>query len=1301
MLQPHRRLLLAALAAVILIPSLGSVALAESAVTNTVGTSTRLTGRDRERHAIDQRLVAGLRAYVLDDKTLAIGHWTATLQAYRRLGEAEGVIVSLLGLRQAQATEADYGKDLKAAIQNDQPPENRPAAALYEAVGLALVYPQLDDITKPFLPVYADLAEAIVSGQSLRQIDTLNAVAQTHLNFGDVARAVELAEQANQLNPQLLSPQKRQTIAKQLSQSYFLMGENALAVEFHQLRLANIADRPVTSPETAEPHLNLARSYAAIGQYALARGQYQNLYQRSYPACPKTTLQISTEQSNCQDAADRAFATNKAHAYAASGKYIMALKNMDKAAAIRSRMQTRMVLSFFYDTMTTLATLAETQRNSKNGESSHNPNKPKLLAEGKPFGIEIRIGLLKDIFTANLAFSRSEQYVSGQVNVLIGLGRGHASVGEFAQALERYKEGLILARKSADREREWAALVGMSRAYESLGDLLQAQEHYKQSLALVPMIQQKDGLHAQIQMQNAYRAIGEYGSAIRFYQRSLDLAQISQDETQKVQALIGLGQSYEALDQSGTKYYQEANTVATTPENQLTAQLALGKSEYERGNYAQAKGLAEKIQSLGTRLKNFWATRSALVLLGEIAFIQGDPTSAIRYHQMALVTSQSLNRQEEYKDKASIRAELLDWINLGKAQLQGNQSLAVTSYQKALEVAAKLDAPSKIMAHQNLGKAYLAQRNYAAALDTYKAALPLTYKPQDLQAEAIILTNIGVLQHQVGDRKAAEKTLFDALKIQESLQRNTADRNKISVSETQQTAYDVLQQVLVAQQKYDAALAVAERGRARTFANQLNQRISKNNQPNGEIIDLSRPRTQSPQFQPLSIDSMRDLANRRKTTMVVYSIVQKADAGLALGNAASKAPAESSLYMWVIKPDRSVHFRSVDAPAIRQQWTQMQANTKRTCEGDSGNLATSPITCWVESMQQQIGVRNRNQSAASPANQGNSAKALNQLHNLLIQPIADLLPQNPTEQVTIVPQGALFLVPFAALKNDNGQYLIQNHTLSVTASLSSLDLLTQLAQINTKTSSGTSTSGRLDLVVGNPTMPQIGDPPEPLEALPGAEKEANAIAALLKTKALIGGEATKSVVLGRLKTARRVHLATHGFFDDVRGTGSAIALAPDRAALPIASVSPSLSSATIAASAPQLFTVATREIARSNLFNQEVNGLLTAQEIAGQSLRADLVVLSACNTGQGRITGDGVIGLSRSFLTAGATSVVVSLWAVPDAPTAALMELFYTNLQSTPDKAQALRQAMLTMLQSRSDPKDWAAFMLIGETNSF
>jgi CHAT domain-containing protein len=100
------------------------------------------------------------------------------------------------------------------------------------------------------------------------------------------------------------------------------------------------------------------------------------------------------------------------------------------------------------------------------------------------------------------------------------------------------------------------------------------------------------------------------------------------------------------------------------------------------------------------------------------------------------------------------------------------------------------------------------------------------------------------------------------------------------------------------------------------------------------------------------------------------------------------------------------------------------------------------------------------------------------------------------------------------------------------------------------------------------------------------------------------------------------------------------------------------------------------------------------------SLAKERGVRSACEGGRGRVTGDGVIGLSRSLIYAGVPSVIVSLWTVPDDSTKLLMTEFYKNLQHNPDKAQALRQAMLTTSKQYDRPLNRAAFTLIGLTQA-
>ena len=197
-----------------------------------------------------------------------------------------------------------------------------------------------------------------------------------------------------------------------------------------------------------------------------------------------------------------------------------------------------------------------------------------------------------------------------------------------------------------------------------------------------------------------------------------------------------------------------------------------------------------------------------------------------------------------------------------------------------------------------------------------------------------------------------------------------------------------------------------------------------------------------------------------------------------------------------------------------------------------------------------------------------------------------------------------------------------------------------------------------------PSIPSTDNKPaQKLSNLQGAEDEGRRVAQKLNSQFLTGNKATKATVLQQLPNARYIHLATHGLLEDYAGFGipGAIALAP----------------------------------------SGKDNGFLTSSEIQELNLKAELAVLSACDTGRGDITGDGVVGLSRALIIAGVPSVVVSLWKVPDAPTAELMVEFYRNFQEgNLDKAQALRQAMLKMMNqdnNRDNPVKWGAFTLIGQ----
>jgi CHAT domain-containing protein len=186
-------------------------------------------------------------------------------------------------------------------------------------------------------------------------------------------------------------------------------------------------------------------------------------------------------------------------------------------------------------------------------------------------------------------------------------------------------------------------------------------------------------------------------------------------------------------------------------------------------------------------------------------------------------------------------------------------------------------------------------------------------------------------------------------------------------------------------------------------------------------------------------------------------------------------------------------------------------------------------------------------------------------------------------------------------------------------------------------------------------------------SLPGTRQEVQAIAGLFdesRCRLLMGTKATKSAIFPEVAGSRYIHFATHAFISDDKPELSGLLLSPG------------------------------------------IDGdcFLTPFDIMDLNLNADMVVLSACNTGRGKIVGgEGLLGLSRAFLAAGARTVIVSLWRVNDESTAHLMRFFYEALKKTQgsqnDKASALQQAQIKLMSESpwDHPHFWAPFVVIGD----
>lgn len=312
----------------------------------------------------------------------------------------------------------------------------------------------------------------------------------------------------------------------------------------------------------------------------------------------------------------------------------------------------------------------------------------------------------------------------------------------------------------------------------------------------------------------------------------------------------------------------------------------------------------------------------------------------------------------------------------------------------------------------------------------------------------------------------------------------------------------------------------------------------------------------------------------------------------------------------------------------------------------------------VQSTREELPRKMVSKPSSKPVDVSHPGSTLRQLYDMLIKPVEHLIQGN---KLLIIPEAVLYRLPFSALLDVKGIFLSKKFSIQLCTSLETLALISKRPKREFEGGA---------LVIGNPLVGRVrrrGKEVKPCE-LPGAQREAEKVASFLHTTALTQQMATKSRVISYLVKASIVHIAAHG--DPVKGE---IVLAPE--------VDPS----------------------RRNQLPTEEEYLLTCTDIASLSLRARLVVLSCCQTAQGDIRAEGVVGIARSFLGAGASAVVVTLWAIDDDATLSFMELFYKHVTTNMSVCQALQYSMIT-LQGKEDLKrisNWAPFYVIGEDVKF
>ncbi len=881
-----------------------------------------------------------------------------------------------------------------------------------------------------------------------------------------------------------------------------------------------------------------------------------------------------------------------------------------------------------------------------------------------------------DLYKTGLSIFRgigNEEGEAVAINNLINLRKliensvnNYWNGGEFGQALIKSVQSLAISECLGDISNMATSYNTLGAIAVQIGDLEDSQAYYKKALDLIQRLYQEMSQKESIdreKLQHFLQAgagrihsniganfvtLGQYANAITSFDHSLLALEAIDDYLGRGNVLHLMSGAYYKLGNNDKALSLQFQALAVFREFYLKTDDPSEKKSalFNQGMILDGIGVAYSDRGYFFRDIKYFddANKYLEEALEKFKYINNKNGEALtlshigltlyregKYPQALTHLKQSLLLREEMKNHPEKAALLANTGNIYVSLGEYNQALDF--FKQSLSILKDKDIGLKRQegtVTSAMAGAFLLLGNFSRALSSYLDAHKIFVEIEDIENQGRILVDIASIYAKLDDPSNSEKYLFSAIKCLEKLRGDLTDEQRISIFETQTYAFYLLQTVLVNQNKYEEALEISERSRARALVHLLQRKSDSyyiRNLPNESF---------------LSFEKMQNVAQSQNATLVEYSIIPN-----------------EALYVWVIRPD-SLIFRQ-----LRLNHSDESFSTISTIF----SLKNSPLFRMTFQDQSILDTVSSIRALVYESDDHTNTyrQTLRRLHTILIDPIKDTLPQNPNEKVIFIPHQCLFYVPFAALldgESETAKYLIEKHTISV---CTSIEVLCCTQEQRMKLGPSPKLASTKMLIVGDPIMPTIlnsaSNIPISPPQLEGARKEAEQIAEKFHQSSLTGYHASKHTIKLKMTDVRFIHFATHGLLE--------------------------YRTHFMPQNIPGALVFAASE---------EDDGLLTATEIFDMELNAELAVLSACNTGQGSITGDGVIGLSRSFIAAGVPSLIVSLWSVPDNSTAELMIDFYVQLEQTQDKAKALREAMLRTKLVYPDPRNWAAFILIGES---
>jgi len=814
-------------------------------------------------------------------------------------------------------------------------------------------------------------------------------------------------------------------------------------------------------------------------------------------------------------------------------------------------------------------------------------------------------------------------------------GTSAYQAGNFLQAGAAWERRLAIERMLADPVAVAKALNNLGIVAEATGDLPRAYELYAESLDLERKRGNEPGIARTLtNIGLVHEGRDEFGAALGCYEEALRIERKIGRKIGVARLLNNTGNVHHSLGNlsAALRYYDECATVARA--NRLTDLIGgtlgnIGLIRRELGDYPGAIRCFEDALALERQRRNAEGVAMGLLNLGNTASFMGDSDGALRYLREALDISRQTG--DRIGEVAALRS--ISTVQ-GSA---GEPENALATAREALVLQKTLHRPStEASILGSIGSLQNALGKYKQAVKTQQAALKIQRRYPRPEQLARILVSLGDAWASTGDLAKAGLAFEEALAITAGgaqpevrsaalsasarlalvrdhpteavllaregaglvgeLARGLAEGEGAGVREEHSGSYAIGTLASLRSDQIDDLLWFLEVGRANSLRDSLGSRSALE----AAVLD--------PELCKL-LNGARH--RERKTVRELQRASQNGDLKLARVAREAWRRARTEVEQANARVERK-HKRAAAVTRSRpDSLKEIQARLGKTEALVLYGLTSQEAVALV------IRPKDRYMVALAPSKEVEAATAalldherhidpsqVAELRKLLVEPL-DLDPK--VSRVLVSPTGRLGYVPFSLL-------LPERVEVTFVPSGTTYGLL---ATIETGTGTGILGIGDPDYGAaagtagGGPRHGQFGK----LQALPGTRKEVEAVA----TRKVLGKQATESALaleIGRKKRWRSVHLACHGFADPERPLQSALALTPDA----------------------------------------ENDGFLTALEIFRMRIPADLVVLSACQTGKGRIyKTDGILGLTRAFMYAWAPRVICSLLDVDDDATRFLM----------------------------------------------